>query len=126
MLNKVLLYVTGVSFVGYGLLCFFIPELPARYIGYSLTNADSYIEMAAMYGGLQTGMGLFCLLGAIKTEYTKASLLFIIFTLGGLAVARSFSFAFNDDPLTFYTYGAIFFEIMTTFVAAVAFFKSKS
>lgn len=125
MLNKFVLFTAAISFISYGLLCFFAPELPAGYIGYALTNADSRIEMVAMYGGLEIGIGVFCLLGAIKPEYTKAGLLLIIFTVGGLAIGRHYSFALNNDPVTSYTYSTIVFETVTAIIAAVAFYKSK-
>ena len=126
MLSKAVLWVTAVVFIGYGLVCFIDPQIPATYSGIGLTNADSWIETAAMYGGLQAGLGFFCLIAAIKPEYSRAGLLMVICIIGGLASARGISFAFTTNPVTSYTYGALGYEALTAILAAVAFFTTKN
>ena len=123
MLSKAVLWVTGIVFFGYGVVCFFDPQIPATYSGLGFTNADSRIETAAMYGGLQAGLGLFCLIAALRNEYRRAGLLMVICGVGGLAMTRALSFALTSDPVTSYTYGALGFEALTAAFAAVAFLK---
>ena len=125
MLGKIVLWATAIIFIGYGLVCFFDPQIPAAYSGLGFTNADSRIETAAMYGGFQAGLGLFCLIAALRPEYSKAGLLLIICAIGGLAITRGISFALTSDPVTSYTYGALGFEALTAILAAIAFFKPK-
>ncbi|MBL4583740.1 MAG: DUF4345 family protein [Pseudomonadales bacterium] len=126
MINKAVLWVTAVVFIGYGLVCIIAPQIPAAYSGLILNNADSWIETAAMYGGLQTGLGVFCLIAALKPEYNKAGLLMIMCLIGGLAAVRAVSFAITTDPVTSYTFGALGYEALTAILAAIAFFKPTS
>ncbi|MBV1879538.1 MAG: DUF4345 family protein [Pseudomonadales bacterium] len=122
MLSKVVLWGTAIIFMGYGLVCFFDPQIPAAYSGLGLNNGDSWVETAAMYGGLQAGLGIFCLVAALRPGYSQAGLLLIICTIGGLASARGISFVLASDPVTSYTYGALGYEALTAILAAVAFF----
>ena len=123
MLGKAVLWVTAVIFLGYGLVCFFDPQLPATYSGLVFGSADSRVETAAMYGGFQAGLGLFCLIAALRAEYSRAGLLVITCMVGGLAITRGIAFALSSDPVTSYTYGALGFESLTAILAAIAFFK---
>lgn len=126
MLSKIVLWVTAIIFISYGLVCFFDPQIPAAYSGVKLSNADSRIEIAAMYGGLQAGLGIFCLIAALKTEYTCAGLLMVICLIGGLAITRIISFTLTGDPVTSYTYGAMGFEALTAILATIAFLKTNN
>lgn len=125
MLEKIVLWATAVIFLGYGLVCFFDPLIPAGYSGLILSNADSRIETAAMYGGFQAGFGAFCLVAALRPEYARAGLLLIICMVGGLAITRGISFFLTNGTVTSYTYGALGFESFTAVLAAIAFFKPK-
>ena len=64
MLGKVILWVSAAMFIVYGLMCLFSPALPTGYAGLAMNSGDAFAEVGAMYGGLQTGFGIFCLLGA--------------------------------------------------------------
>lgn len=125
MLSKIVLWATAIIFIGYGVVCFIDPQVPAAYSGLSFTHADSRIEVAAMYGGLQAGLGLFCLIAALRPEHTRAGLLMVVCLVGGLAVTRSITFVLTGDPVTSYTYGAMGFEALTAILAAIAFFKEQ-
>jgi len=120
MLGKIILWVSGLIFTSYGVACLLSPELPAGYAGLTITNGDAYAEMGAMYGGLQTGFGLFCILAAIRPELHRAGLLILVFVIGALAVSRLF-FAFTTtDPVGVYTWGAMGYEFTTALLSAVA------
>lgn len=124
MLGKAILWVSAFAFIGYGLACLFSPELPASYTGLTMTTGDAYAEIGAMYGGLQTAFGVFCLLGALRTEFYRPALTSLVLLVGGLALARLYSMATSEDPVAGYTYGAIAFESATAILAAVALRKS--
>ena len=125
MLGKIVLGVTAAALISYGLICFFIPDIPAGYIGYLLTNADARIELIAMYGGLEIGLGLLCVVGLLKSRYEKPALLSISLLLGGLFLARVISLLLVDGAVTEYTYGAIGLEGVTSLLAAIAFAKTE-
>lgn len=119
-MGKILLWFAGVIFLGYGLACFLSPELPARLAGLTIGGGDAYAEMGAMYGGLQTGFGLFCLLCALRADLYRAGLILLVITIGLLGLARLY-LAFDADwMVTRYTWGALAFELTVAVLAAIA------
>jgi hypothetical protein len=120
MLGKVILWISAFTFIGYGLACLYSPDLPANYAGLAMTTGDAYAEIGAMYGGLQTGFGLFCLLGALRTEFYRPALTSLVLLVGGLALARLYSTVMSDAPVATYTFGAIIFEGVTAVLAGAA------
>ena len=91
LVSRMILGVSALILMTYGLLCLVSPELPAEYSGLKISNGDAFAEIGAMYGGLQTGLGLFFLLGTAKRE-----------------------------AVTAYTYGALGYELVTTCLALIA------
>ena len=120
MQGKWLLGLCGLIFVGYGVACLIDPYLAANNASLTITNGDAFAEMAAMYGGLQTGFGLFCLLCAWRPALRHAGLLMLAFVVGGLALARGYG-AFDADWMVGgYTWGALAFEAIVAALAALA------
>ena len=124
MLGKVILWVSAVIFIAYGLVCFFSPGLPAGYAGLAITNGDAFAEICAMYGGLQTGVGLFCLVAALKHEHYRSGLLLLMVAIGLLAVGRLYSTLVGIDEVGFYTWGAMAYEFATAIIASIALRKT--
>lgn len=120
MLGKIVLWLSALIFGSYGIACLISPELPAGYAGLTITNGDAFAEMGAMYGGLQTGFGILCLLGALRTWMYKPALTMIVVMVGSLALARGFWMVSGADPVGTYTQGALVFEALTTVLAAIA------
>ena len=89
MLGKIILWISAVIFVSYGLMCLFSPSIPAGYAGLSMNTGDAYAEIGAMYGGLQTGFGLFCLLGALRKDLHRPALTSLMLLVEGLALRKS-------------------------------------
>ena len=124
MLGKIVLWISAIIFICYGLACLFSPDIPAGYAGLSMTNGDALAEIGAMYGGLQTGFGLFCLLAASKPVYYRAGLLLLVMCIGLLALSRLYYTLVGGDPVGDYTWGAMAFEFTTAILAAVALRKT--
>ena len=124
MLGKIILWVSAIMFVSYGVACFFSPGLPAGYAGLVMSNGDAFSEIGAMYGGLQAGFGVFCLVAALKSEYYRAGLLLLVICIGLLAVGRLYSTVTGTGEVGFYTWGAMGYEFATAIIAFVALRKA--
>jgi hypothetical protein len=120
MAGKFILWLSAIVFIAYGLACLVSPALPAGYAGLDFISGDALPEIGAMYGGLQTGFGLFCLLGAIKADYHRPALVLLLMGIGGLALARCFWAFTAAGEVGAYTYGAMAYEYFTAIVAAIA------
>jgi hypothetical protein len=126
VLGKIILWVSALTFIVYGVACFFSPALPAGYAGLAITNGDAFSEMGAMYGGLQTGFGLFCLLGATRADYYRPALTLLVLCLGLLALGRTYSTITGDAAVGGYTWGAMTFEYATAILAALALRQARN
>ena len=120
MLGKIVLWVSAVVFIGYGVACLISPALPAGYAGLDMTSGDAFAEIGAMYGGLQTGFGLFCLLGALNRTYYRPALMLLVIAIGLLASGRLYSTVIGEGTVGGYTWGAMAYEFGTAILAAVA------
>lgn len=124
MLGKIVLWVSAIMFIAYGLACLVSPAIPTDYAGLAMTTGDAFAEIGAMYGGLQTGFGVFCLLGALRQEFQRPALMALFLMVGSLALARLFSTVTSVDAVGSYTYGAMAYEFTTAILAAVALRKT--
>jgi hypothetical protein len=124
MLGKMILAVSAAVFIAYGLVSLFSPAIPAGFAGLIMSNGDAFAEIGAMYGGLQTGVGVFCLLAVLRAEYYRAGLLLLVVGIGALAAARLISAVLSTDLLTAYTWGALAYELVTVALAAIALSQS--
>ena len=120
LLGKFVLGVSAAVFISYGLVSLISPAIPAGFAGLDMTNGDAFAEIGAMYGGLQTGIGIFCLLALLKPAFFRAGLALLMVSIGTLAAARALSLLLSADPVTSYTYGATAYEFLTALLAAVA------
>ena len=124
MLGKIVLWVSTITFISYGLMCLISPSVPAGYAGLEMISGDGYAEIGAMYGGLQTGFGLFCLLGALRADLYRPALALLVMVIGSLALGRLYSTISSSDPVGGYTYGAMAYEFTTAILAGLALRKS--
>lgn len=120
VLGKVILWVSAFAFTSYGLMCLFDPTVVATFAGLEIASGDGFAELGAMYGGLQTGYGMFCMLGALRNDLYRPALLSLVLLLGGLALARLYSTITGTESVGAYTWGAMVFEFATAILAVVA------
>lgn len=126
MAGKLILWVSALVFTGYGMVSLVAPSVPAGYAGLVISNGNAFAEIAAMYGGLQTGIGIFCLLAVLKTEFYRAGLVILVLGIGAIALGRLIGFLVTAEPVTMYTYGAFVYECFTAILAAYAFRQTSS
>jgi hypothetical protein len=120
VLGKIILWLSAVIFTAYGLACLFSPDLPAGYAGLVMSNGDAFSEIGAMYGGLQTGFGLFCMVAAIKPEHYRSGLLLLVVAIGLLAVGRLYATLIGTGEVGPYTWGAMTYEFATAIIAGIS------
>ena len=120
MIGRAILCVSSLVFITYGIFCLVSPAIPTELAGLEMSNGDAFAEVGAMYGGLQTGVGLFCLLAFMKPDFYRAGLVLLVLGIGALALARLFSFLLSTDSFTTYTYAALVYEFATAILAVIA------
>lgn len=120
MLGKTVLGISAFVFIAYGIVSLVSPGIPSSLAGLEMSNGDAFAEIGAMYGGLQTGMGLFCLLALLNIKFYRAGLVLLVVAIGALAIARLISIIVTGDSVTMYSYGATVYEIATALLAAFA------
>ena len=127
MAARIFLGLMALLFVGYGLVCLASPGVPAEAAGLEMLSGDGAAEMRAMYGGLQTAVGMLALAAVLREELQRPVLFFLAFVLFGLASGRMVgAIADSAAGLTSYTWGALVFEAVSFGVAMALLGRSAS
>ncbi|MEC7107101.1 MAG: DUF4345 family protein [Pseudomonadota bacterium] len=121
-----LLGFSALLLLGYGAVSFFAPTVPADIAGLVMNDGNAYAEVGGMYGGLQSAIGLFCLIALLRQDYYRPGLALLGLTMGFLAMARLFSAWMTAAAITTYTYGALAFEFVTAALALLAFLSTSN
>lgn len=109
MIARIFLGLQGLIFIPYGLYCLVSPEMLADAAGVTATSTTGRIELQAMYGGVQTAVGVLCAMAAINAGLRRSALVALVFLFAGLAVTRV-SLGLMLSDFTAYTTGAMVFE----------------
>jgi hypothetical protein len=115
MATAIFLWITGLGWLGYGLYCFFAPAALSEIAGLSATNTTALVELRAMYGGLQSAVGILSLIGALQVRRTQGVLLTLACLYLGLCSARGVGAVLAHDGSP-YTLGALGFETLSAFI----------
>ena len=126
MIGKGILGISSLLFVGYGLACFYDPWIAASNAGLGMEGSSAFAEIGAMYGGLQIGFGLFCLIAVINANYYRAGILALLIVIGFVGITRLISQVVGSDEWTSYTAGALIYELATMVIAGIVFIREKS
>jgi hypothetical protein len=118
LFSRILLGLTGIAFAGYGLYCAYDLDMIVRLTGLAFRAPSAAVESRAMYGGLQTGLGLLFLNSAVNSRMTAYGLVAMVFVMGSLAVGRAFGISL--DGIDDYNKGAVIYEGTSALLAAVA------
>ena len=110
MLEKGFLILTAIVWVPYGVMCFLDPAALAESTGVVASTPTASTEIRAMYGGLQTAIGVLALLAIFKSGLARSALVCLATLSAGLLTARLLGLAI-DGGYTAYTGMAIGFEI---------------
>jgi hypothetical protein len=134
---RILTGLAALVWMGYGLWLIWDPT-QLSYIGLQFTHWSVTVEVFAMYGFVELGLGIFALLGILKPErYLHANLVlwFLIFT--GLWVGRIVGIALfgGDYRVTFGAAGlpasynpgtAYFYELPFSVMFGIALWRTRN
>ena len=98
MFAKIFLGLTGAAFGLYGLMCLFVPETLAENAGFGLESDVALTETRAMYGGLQTAVGVLTLAAALRPALQPAVLMTLVALFAGLAGGRLVGIVLEPAP----------------------------
>jgi hypothetical protein len=116
MIARIFLALSGLVWFPYGVYLFFQPGYLADAAGIVSTTATGNIELRAMYGGLQAGIGALAFAGALRPAWMRPVLFAGCFLFGGLAVTRSLA-AIAIGEVSPYTAFGLCFEWVSTVLA---------
>jgi uncharacterized membrane protein len=111
-LPRVMLALTAVGFLGFGLAFTFRPDQMAALIEIGLPSATARVDFAATYGGFELGFGAFLLLCARRPGWQEAGLLAATLALAGFATVRLLGIAASGGQVRPAIYGALALETL--------------
>ncbi len=119
MATVIFLAISAAVWLPYGLFCFANPGFLAEAAGVSAGTTTGTVELRAMYGGLQAGIGTLALTAIWRETLRRPALLCILFLCAGLALARFLGAAVAAE-FSAYTIMGLLLEIgSVAFAAAV-------
>jgi hypothetical protein len=125
MATRIFLGFLAALFIGYGLACLASPAILADATGMQLPTGTATVEVRAMYGGLQTAVGLLALLALLREPLRSPVLMCLGVILFGLASGRLVGIAVDVDPGS-YNYGAFAFESLSAAAAFALLSRAKA
>ena len=125
MATRVFLAINAALFIVYGLMCLASPGIVAEQTGMQIATGDASAEMRAMYGGLQTALGLLALAAVLRPELTRAVLLAFVFLFFGLASGRLVGIVI-DAGVGSYNFAAFGFEVLFGALSALLLVRTST
>jgi hypothetical protein len=88
ILAYIYLGLAALMFLGFGAILLFAPKKLERWVGVTATTPQGLTELRAFYGGLEIGLGLFCIACLDKPMWFQAGLAGAGWACAGLAFGR--------------------------------------
>lgn len=86
-LDIIVITIAGLGFLAFGILFLCWPDMLMPGVGIQAAAPQAQVEIRAMYGGLELGLGLL-LLNCFAVERRRLGLLLSLASYGGLGLAR--------------------------------------
>ena len=112
---RLFLAVSALVWLLYGLLCFFDPAYLAQIAGVASSSATGTIELRAMYGGLQTALGVLAGVAFFRPSLQRPALVALAFLCAGLFTARLLGALLGADFSPYTMMGMLFELLSSTF-----------
>lgn len=89
-LNVVVITIAGLGFLGFGIVLLCWPDMALPGLGIQALSEQAQVEVRAMYGGLELGLGIL-LLTCFASDRQRFGLQLSLASYGGLGMARLLS-----------------------------------
>ena len=86
--TRIFLGINAVLWLPYGIFCLVQPGSLAEAAGVAAVSTTGTIELRAMYGGVQSAIGVLCGLAALRDGLQRPALVGLAFVTGGLFLGR--------------------------------------
>lgn len=86
--NVLVITLSGLGFLGFGILLLCWPDMALPGLGIQAASDQAEVELRAMYGGLEIGLGIL-LLGCFAPERQRFGLQLTLAAYAGLGLARA-------------------------------------
>ena len=106
---RIVLGLSVLIWLPYGIYCFFNPGFLATAAGVTATDVTGAIELRSMYGGVQGAIGVVCLLGLFRARLERSALILLIAAGAGLGTARLIASLWAGE-FSEYNVGGLAFE----------------
>lgn len=110
--TRIFLWLETLVWLPYGIYCFLVPSSLTQSAGVAILSPTASTELRAMYGGLQTAIGVLASMGALRAEMTRPALIALAFLCGGLGSTRVLG-VLLDGGLSGYTIFGLVFEFLS-------------
>lgn len=117
-LTRISLAITAAGFTGFGIAALIAPKWMLKKVDIRPRSNTGTVELRAMYGGMELGLGAFFGYCMTKDDFAKPALMAQIGSIGGLAAARVAGMIASPPRKIMYPVAAA--EIAATAIAAVA------
>ena len=109
---------TSLAFFIFGFWLLVAPQALGD-IGIQLATPSAQVEIRAMYGGFEIGMGVFFLLAAMRPEWFRPALVLQVVSLLGLGGTRLITLLMTPgaDRLMYFFAGLELFAVVIGFIA---------
>jgi hypothetical protein len=120
-----LLLLAGAGFAAFGMWLVIDPVGGLAAVGISAANPAGVIELRALYGGLELGLGLFLLKCAARPGWRRPGLWAVMLGNGGIGVVRLAAIALTGVFAPFFAY-ALAWELGFASLAGWALYRSRA
>ncbi|MEM8547289.1 MAG: DUF4345 domain-containing protein [Pseudomonadota bacterium] len=99
-LAAIILWLFGLITLAFGVWALLAPTQFAALAHYGLDHPGAVTELRAFYGGVEIGLGVFWILGALRQPLTRAALVSMISIWSGVVIARGLGLVLDGSGST--------------------------
>ncbi len=119
---RVVLVLTGLIYLAFGIFFLVDPEQAATIVCYWLGGPTAFTEVRAFYGGLEIGLAAFLVVCAAVRRFVPAGLLATLLLCGGTAAGRLVGMVVDESRSTVVVV-SLAVELVVVALAAIALWR---